>query len=95
MLTGGIGLDTRDNPYYPRHGGLVEIKGRRWLSDQFDSYTEASGDLRVFLPVPIKQHVLAARAWGRRTDGAGPAGQRPLLGRPGEHPRLPLCFAGR
>ncbi len=69
VLTGGIGADTRDNPYYPRQGGLAELKGQRWLSDQFDSYAQASGDLRIFLPVPIKKHVLAARAWGRRTDG--------------------------
>lgn len=83
-LTGGIGLDTRDNPYYPRHGGLAEIKGRRWLSDQFDDYAEASGDLRIFLPVPIKQHILAARAWGRRTDGPAQLDNALYMGGPGD-----------
>jgi outer membrane protein assembly factor BamA len=69
-LTGGIGLDTRDNPFYPLRGAMVEARARRWLSDDFDNYTETSGDARVFVPVPFKKHVLAARAWGRRTDGA-------------------------
>lgn len=69
VLTGGLGLDTRDNPYYPHQGGFAELQARRWSSDDFAGYSETVGDVRVFLPVPLKKHVLAARAWGRRTDG--------------------------
>ncbi|MFO7609169.1 MAG: BamA/TamA family outer membrane protein [Candidatus Krumholzibacteriia bacterium] len=68
VLSSGLGLDIRDNVYYPRRGGLAELTVRRWLSDDFGDYTETSGEVRVFVPVPLKQHVLAARAWGRRTD---------------------------
>ena len=66
---GTLGFDSRDNPWYPSSGLLVEVQAQHWASDQFDSYTETTGDVRVFAPVPIGKHVLALRAWGRRTDG--------------------------
>jgi len=61
--------DTRNNPYYPRKGGFLEVRGRRWLGNGFADYSEAAGDARAFLPVPVGKHVLAAHAWGRRTSG--------------------------
>jgi outer membrane protein assembly factor BamA len=64
-----VGLDSRDNPYYPGRGAYLEGSVRRWLSDDFDSYNEAAADARLFVPSPLKNHVLAVRAWGRRTSG--------------------------
>lgn len=63
------GLDSRDNPYYPSRGVFVEFTGQRWLSDDFESYNEGLGDTRFFVPVPIAEHILALRAWGRQVDG--------------------------
>ncbi|MCP4573845.1 MAG: BamA/TamA family outer membrane protein [bacterium] len=68
-LSLAAGLDSRDNRYYPSRGIYVEGTGRRWLSDDFDSYNEAVANARFFVPVPLKEHVLALRAWGRRTSG--------------------------
>ena len=79
-LTGGVGLDTRDNPFYPRRGVQAEVRGRRWLGDGFADYDQADGELAVFVPVPLKNHVLAARAWGRRTDGPAQPDNRLYLG---------------
>ena len=47
----------------------LEAMGRAWSSNYFASYLETSGDARVFVPVPIRKHVLALRAWGRQVDG--------------------------
>ncbi len=66
---GAVGFDSRNNPWYPSSGIYVEFQAQHWASDQFDSYTETTGDVRLFAPVPIGKHVLALRAWGRRTDG--------------------------
>jgi outer membrane protein assembly factor BamA len=71
-LTAGLGLDTRDNPYYPRRGVYGEVLGRRWLSNDFAGYNDGTGDARLFVPSPVGKHVLAARAWGRVTDGPAP-----------------------
>ncbi|HPF69935.1 MAG TPA: BamA/TamA family outer membrane protein [Candidatus Krumholzibacteria bacterium] len=69
VLTAGLGLDSRDNRFYPRRGLYGEVRGRRWLSGDFADYNEGTGDARVFLPSPVGKHVLAARAWGRIVDG--------------------------
>jgi|GEM_PF-1024711 len=63
-----IGFDSRPNPWYPSHGLLAQVTAKRWQSDDFASYTETSADVRAFIPLPW-DHILAARAWGRRTDG--------------------------
>lgn len=68
--SGALGFDSRDNPWYPSSGIKAEVKAQHWASDDFNSYTETSGDVRVFAPMPIGKHVLALHAWGRRTDGA-------------------------
>ena len=68
-LTGAVGLDTRNNPYYPQHGFFVQGTARSWSSNGFESYLETSADTRVFVPLPIRKHVLALRAWGRKVDG--------------------------
>ena len=68
-LSASVGIDTRDNPWYPRQGIFVETGLRHWQSGQFDSYTETNLDARFFVPVPIGKHTLALRASGRRVDG--------------------------
>lgn len=69
VFRGVAGLDSRNNPYYPRRGLFVEGMARSWSSNGFESYLETSIDTRVFVPMPWKKHVLALRAWGRQTDG--------------------------
>ncbi|MEN8008342.1 MAG: BamA/TamA family outer membrane protein [Candidatus Krumholzibacteriota bacterium] len=70
VFRGAIGLDSRSNPYYPRRGIFVQGMARGWSSNGFESYLETSLDTRLFVPLPIRKHVLALRAWGRQTDGA-------------------------
>jgi len=65
------GMDTRDIRSYPTRGGYHRITATRFESDDFESYTRVTGDLRQFLPLPWK-HILALRAWGRRADGNAP-----------------------
>jgi len=69
VFQGGLGLDTRDSPYYPLKGLYAEGRVARWTSDDFPDYTEGIGDVRAFIPVPIRKHLLALRAWGRQVDG--------------------------
>ncbi len=69
VFRGALGLDTRSNPYYPQRGVFVQAMASGWSSNAFESYLETSGDVRLFVPMPIRQHVLALRAWGRTTDG--------------------------
>ncbi|RKZ19609.1 hypothetical protein DRQ50_01675 [bacterium] len=69
VARGGLGVDTRDNPYYPGRGIMVAADLRQWTSDDFESYLEGTADLRAFVPLPIDKHVLAGHAWGRQTDG--------------------------
>lgn len=69
VARGGLGVDTRDNPYYPGRGVMLEGNLRQWSSDDFESYLESSGEIRLFVPIPIDKHVLAGHAWGRVTDG--------------------------
>jgi len=70
-VTGTVGVDTRDNPYFPNRGTFDWLRVRRRVSDDFASFTEIAGELRVFLPTPW-DHVVALRAWGRRVDGPTP-----------------------
>jgi outer membrane protein assembly factor BamA len=69
LFRGGVGLDTRDNPFYPQGGLFLEADAGRWTSSDFDSYHQFSADARAFVPLPWQKHVLALRAWGRRVDG--------------------------
>jgi outer membrane protein assembly factor BamA len=69
ILSGSLGLDSRDNPYYPQRGLYLEGMARGWSSDRYDSYLQTSVDARVFAPMPWKKHVLALRGWGRQVDG--------------------------
>jgi len=69
LFRGGIGMDSRNNPYYPQRGILLEATAARWTSDDFDSYNAFSADARAFVPMPWRKHVFALRAWGRRVDG--------------------------
>ena len=49
LVRGSIGVDSRDNPFYPARGVYVEGTGRRWLSDDFDSYNEGVVDTRYLV----------------------------------------------
>jgi outer membrane protein assembly factor BamA len=70
IFRGVVGVDSRNNPYYPGRGVFVQAMARSWSSDGYvESYLETSVDARVFVPIPIRKHILALRAWGRQTDG--------------------------
>jgi len=62
-----IGVDTRDNSFYPKHGIFGQTTVKYWTSSSFESYTETSFDARIFVPA-MWNHVLALRGWGRQTD---------------------------
>ncbi|MDX2473291.1 MAG: BamA/TamA family outer membrane protein [Candidatus Krumholzibacteria bacterium] len=63
------GFDSRSNPYYPSRGLLAQATVRNWTSNGFADYTESLADLRGFVPLPWKNHILAMRAWGRQVSG--------------------------
>ena len=67
-----LGLDTRDNPWYPTRGAQTRVGLTRWSGDGFGSYTQSEVDVRLFAPMPVGDHVLALRAWGRRVSGPAP-----------------------
>jgi outer membrane protein assembly factor BamA len=69
IYRGALGLDSRNNPYYPQRGVFAQAMVRGWSSDGFETYLESSVDARVFVPMPWKKHVLALRGWGRQVDG--------------------------
>lgn len=81
-LSAGIGLDARDNPYYPRRGGSLLLETARWSSNGFADYSELSADATAFLPLPKGKHLLALHAWGRRVDGPAPLQNLLFLGGP-------------
>ncbi len=68
-LAGGVGLDSRDNPFYPLSGAQVLVEAARWYGDGFADYDEYTGDARAFIPLPAGKHLLALRGWGRRVSG--------------------------
>jgi len=70
IFRGAVGLDSRNNPYYPMRGIYVQGMANAFSSNYYESYLETSVDARVFMPMPWRKHVLALRAWGRQTDGA-------------------------
>jgi outer membrane protein assembly factor BamA len=77
-----LGFDSRDNPWYPSRGIMAEVQAQHWASDDFNSYTAITGDVRLFAPMPMGKHVLAVRAWGRRTDGRSHLENTLFLGGP-------------
>jgi outer membrane protein assembly factor BamA len=70
-LRGTLGLDSRNQPWYPTRGFYHRLMAERVLGDGFDDVTLLTGDLRAFLPLPW-DHVLALRSWGRRAEGRVP-----------------------
>ena len=70
IFRGAVGLDSRNNPYYPLRGIFLQGMANAFSSNYYESYLETSVDARVFVPMPWRKHVLALRAWGRQTDGA-------------------------
>lgn len=69
VFTGRAGFDSRDNPYYPRRGLLAQLSTRHWQSNSLAGYTDNQADVRAYLNLPGRTHILALRAWGRRVDG--------------------------
>lgn len=70
-LRGLIGLDTRDNPFYPHRGQWHEI-GLVWRTGPDDlSFTTYHADLRAYIGLP-GPGILALRAGGRGVDGPVP-----------------------
>ncbi len=63
------GFDSRNNPYYPSRGLLAQATVRNWTSNGFADYTESLADLRGFVPLPWKKHILALRGWKRQVSG--------------------------
>jgi len=90
VMTGAVGVDSRSNPYYPSRGVFLEGRLRRWSSDDFPSYLESTVDARIFVPVPLRHHILALRAWGRRTDEPVQLDNRLYLGGPGSVRGMPF-----
>jgi len=70
-----LGYDSRDLAFYPLRGAWHRLRVARAMSDGFDSYSEASGDLRQFVPLPWHK-VLALHAYGRRVSHAIPLEDR-------------------
>jgi outer membrane protein insertion porin family len=66
-----VGLDSRNNKYYPSRGGFYRLQVSYVESRDFPSYTEFSGDLRQFFLLPW-QHILGLRAYGRSVSGPTP-----------------------
>lgn len=77
-----VGVDTRNNPYYPSHGVFGQAMVKRWASSCFESYTESSLDARAFVTVKW-DHVFALRAWGRQTDNPTQLDNMLFFGGPG------------
>lgn len=71
LLIGAIGLDSRDNPFYPRSGMRHRFAIERRLSTDVPDFTFFSGDARAFVDLPTNA-ILALRAYGRLTDHAVP-----------------------
>ncbi len=81
-LAAGVGLDSRDNPFYPLRGGLLLLEAARWDGVDFPDHDEFTGDLRAFVPLPAGRHLLALRAWGRRVSGPTALSEVLFLGGP-------------
>lgn len=67
LLTAAVGLDSRDNPIYPRHGFYGRFAVEHRLYGGVPDATLTSGDVRAFIDLPTKA-ILAARAYGRLAD---------------------------
>jgi len=81
-LAAGVGVDTRDNPFYPLKGCSVLLEGAHWTGDGGDGHGEWTGDARAFVPLPAGRHLLALRAWGRRVSSPAPLDDVLFLGGP-------------
>jgi outer membrane protein assembly factor BamA len=75
LLGGGVGYDTRSNPYYPIRGLYLRLGGVWNAQNDVASFAEWTGDARVFLNF-YRQTVLALRAYGRKLTAAAPIEDR-------------------
>ena len=67
LLRGSLGLDTRDNPYYPGHGFYARYGVDQRFGGDIDDQTTQELDLRAFLPLPGPP-ILALHAYGKLVD---------------------------
>jgi outer membrane protein assembly factor BamA len=67
LLRGSVGLDTRDNPFYPGRGFFARYGLDYRFGGDIDDQTGQEADLRAFLPLPGPP-ILALRAYGKRVD---------------------------
>jgi outer membrane protein assembly factor BamA len=64
------GFDSRDNPYYPRHGMYHTVQATYRDGDAIDGQTDLAGDLRFFHQF-FEKPIVALRAHGQRLDPVG------------------------
>ncbi len=81
LLRGVVGVDTRDNPYYPRQGIMQEFAVERRLDNGFPDLTLVSSDTRIFVDVPTAA-ILALHAYGRLADAPAAIERRLFYGGP-------------
>ncbi len=81
LVTAALGLDSRDNTFYPRQGMFHRFAVERRYASDLPDYTLLSGDARAFLDLPANT-ILALRAYGRLTDRALPVDQGLFWGGP-------------
>jgi len=75
LLGGGLGLDSRSNPYYPLRGFYARLAGIYNAGQNYDPFGVWSGDLRAFLSV-FDEKVIALRAYGQSVTGPTPIEDR-------------------
>jgi outer membrane protein assembly factor BamA len=81
LLTTAIGLDSRDNEFYPRSGMHHRFAVERHFANDVPSFTLLCGDARAYLDLPADA-ILALRAYGRLTDRPLPVEDRLFWGGP-------------
>jgi outer membrane protein assembly factor BamA len=67
VLTAALGLDSRDNVFYPRSGMLHRFAVEHRLASGAPDFTLLSADARAYIDLPANA-ILALRAYGRLAD---------------------------
>ncbi len=70
--TGRLGLDTRDNPFYPGRGFYNTLEATHRSGPGDLSFNTYGGSLRAFFGLPGTRGILALHAAGRGADGPLP-----------------------
>jgi outer membrane protein assembly factor BamA len=67
LLRGGLGIDTRDNPFYPTRGLVGRYGVAYRTGGDIDGQTTHEVDLRAFVPLPGPP-ILALHGYGKAVD---------------------------